>query len=50
MDVILAMDEGVEVVMDRTNSKYCGVCMVQDTTKVACPPYEAPLMDLMKYP
>jgi hypothetical protein len=50
VDVVLAMDIGVEVVMDRTNSKYCGVCMVQDATKVACPPYEAPLMNLMKYP
>jgi hypothetical protein len=38
VDVVLAMDEGVEVVMDRKNSKCCGVCMVQGRTKVACPP------------
>jgi hypothetical protein len=50
VDVVLAMDEGVEVVTDRKHSKYCGVCRVQAATKVACPPNEAPLMDLMKYP
>ena len=49
MDVVLAMDEGVEVVMDRKNTN-CRVCRVQHATKVVCPPYEAPLMDLMKYP
>jgi hypothetical protein len=50
VDVVLAMDEGEEVVMDRKNSKYCGVCMVQGRTKVACPPHEAPSMDPRKYP
>jgi hypothetical protein len=50
VDIVLAMDEGVEVVLDGTDSKYCGVCMVQGKTKVACPPYEAPLMDQRKYP
>jgi hypothetical protein len=50
VEVALAMDEGVEVVMDGKRLKYCGVCRVQDVTKVACPLYEAPLMDLMKYP
>ena len=49
VDVVLAMDEGVEIVMDRENTN-CGVCEVQETTKVACSPYEAPLMDLMRYP
>jgi hypothetical protein len=50
VDVVLATDEGVEVVMDRKHPKYCGPCRVQDATKIACPPFEAPLMDMMKYP
>jgi hypothetical protein len=50
VDAVLAMDEGVGVVMDRKHSKYCGVCMVQGRTKIACPPFEAPLMDQLQYP
>ena len=52
VDVVLAMDEGVEVVMDRKHSKCCGVHMVQGRTnlKVACLPYGAPLMDPTKHP
>jgi hypothetical protein len=35
--------------MDRKNTN-CRVCRVQHATEVVCPPYEAPLMDLMKHP
>jgi hypothetical protein len=50
VDVVLAMEDGVEVVMDRKHSPYCGVSMVQGRTKVPCEPFEYPLLDMSKHP
>ena len=48
VDVVLAMDDGLEIGMDRENTSY-GVCEVQEAM-VACSPYEDPVKDVMRYP
>jgi hypothetical protein len=50
VDGVLTMEDGVEVVMDRKQSPYCGVCTVEGRTTMPCKPSECPLMDRSKHP